>query len=657
MNLKILSSVSAALLLASASTLSARYHAPYEGSRIYWDISSQKEVFPSGGYARLIQLQDGRLMAVAESGGGISVSYSIDGGNMWTSPELIIRGTDRLPIAVPDLIQLTDGTIIVGYNPRPRAPYSTDRLFGIRALRSTDNGKTWSDPIFIFDAHHTFDDGCWEPSFLELPSGEIHCYFANEAPFTSSNEQEISVSRSHDGGLTWSEPDRVCFRAGSRDGMPSAIITDAGEIVVIVEDNGHPGYNNFRATTMRCPLEENWSTWVNATSPRRNMIFANNADKQAVSAAPYIRKLKSGETVASWQGNQDRPEIFDLERFDMFVAVGDADARNFRAITQPFCVSKTQHGFWNSVAVIDDGTVFAISSIGQANQGSRINVMQGHAMRGFEANFGTPEINGSATKENWTCKNAQQVFMGVTTRNRATMDFLYDNENLYFYARVVDRTIYTDKVDNDGVFLYLDLENCSDNYPQKGMFRLFLNVDGTVDFSVGGGNKWTEGETPEGVKFVASPGRSYYDLELAVPWKALGYDTPPTDKLMRCNIEVRDRRDTELVIDRIPETESKQSWTWPEFRLNGNGGASVEAPAADGDAAQVTVNVTSGQLRATASREIRSVNIYSMAGALMASAAGNGNQAAVSLPAGGGLAVAEILFADGTARHTKVAVR
>ena len=159
------------------------------------------------------------------------------------------------------------------------------------------------------------------------------------------------------------------------------------------------------------------------------------------------------------------------------------------------------------------------------------------------------------------------------------------------------------------------------------------------------------------MKFVASTGRSYYDLELAVPWKTLGYESAPVGKLMRCNIEVRDRRDTEIVTDRIPETESKQSWTWPEFRLNSNGGASVEAPAADGDAAQVTVNVSSGQLRATASREIRSVNVYSMAGAMMASAAGNGNQAAVNLPAGGGLAVAEILFADGTARRSKVAVR
>ena len=130
--------------------------------------------------------------------------------------------------------------------------------------------------------------------------------------------------------------------------------------------------------------------------------------------------------------------------------------------------------------------------------------------------------------------------MGVKTRNRATMDFLYDNDNLYFFGRVIDRTIFTDKSDNDGIFLYLDLANACDTYPQEGMFRLFLNANGEVELSSGGNNRWIHAETPAGVKFVAKLQKNYYDMELAIPWKALGFDAPPVDKLMRCNIEVRD---------------------------------------------------------------------------------------------------------------------
>ena len=48
---------------------------PYSGSRIFWDTDSELTLFPSGNYARIIQLQDGRIMAAAESGGGISVCY------------------------------------------------------------------------------------------------------------------------------------------------------------------------------------------------------------------------------------------------------------------------------------------------------------------------------------------------------------------------------------------------------------------------------------------------------------------------------------------------------------------------------------------------------------------------------------------------------
>ena len=155
----------------------------YQRSRIFWDMSSRRTVFGSGGYARIIQLHDGRLLATCESG-GIVIAFSDDNGNTWGSPVRIVNNVNRVPNCVPDLIQLSDGTIIVAYNPRPSAPYTTDRKFGIRCKRSVDNGATWSDEIFVNDARHTFEDGCWEPSMLELPSGELQLYFADEVEST-----------------------------------------------------------------------------------------------------------------------------------------------------------------------------------------------------------------------------------------------------------------------------------------------------------------------------------------------------------------------------------------------------------------------------------------------------------------------------------------
>ena len=210
-------------ILSSTFSTMADNVAPYSGSRIFWDQSTRKTVFSSGGYSRIIQLHDGRLMAVCESN-GINIAFSGNLGATWSSPVKIVTNTNNTPNCVPDLIQLADGTIIVAYNPRPAEPYTQDRKFGIRCKRSTDNGVTWSDEIFIYDAKHTFADGCWEPSMLELPSGELQVYFADEGPYTGSNEQQISLCRSYDGGKTWSKASVVSFRAGYRDGMPSPVL-------------------------------------------------------------------------------------------------------------------------------------------------------------------------------------------------------------------------------------------------------------------------------------------------------------------------------------------------------------------------------------------------------------------------------------------------
>lgn len=556
-----------AIMLTFTLLASAEYHEPMDVTRIMWDLTSRKTIFESGNYCRIIPLQDGRLMAVAEAYGaygGITAAYSSDNGRTWRDYETVAGNGNNIPSAVPDLIQLSDGTIIVGYNPRPSQPWTEERKFGIRCVRSTDNGDTWSEPIYVYDASYLGVDGCWEPSFLELPSGEIHCYFANEHPYTTSGEQEISMCRSFDKGLTWSDPVRVTFRAGSRDGMPSAIITDAGEIVVIVEDNGHPGRGGFRATTMRCTLEENWDgCWVSGDSDRREMIFANEEDKDYISAAPYLRKLPSGETLASWQGDHWGRKGNPEDRFDMYVAVGDKDARNFGQLTQPFNVNAEEHALWNSVAVGFDNTVFAVASIGGSNG---INIMRGNAVRGFKANYGTPVVNGSFTKEDWTCKNATQVLMGQYFRNRSNHDFLYDEDNLYFVSYVIDRTLVSDAEVNDGVQLSIDVDNVSDTSPQKGIYTFFLNTNGKAEFAYGEGGEFHEA-TAEGVEYVVNVKKTYYMLEVAIPWKVLGLDSAPVGRDMRVNVEVRDIRPDGYRFEVIPDARSYSSYTWPLFNL------------------------------------------------------------------------------------------
>lgn len=147
---------------------------PYKGSRIFWDMRSQQTIFDGGWYARLIQLQDGRLLAVTEVNWDIVISISEDNGKTWSPQKTVFHHPEGFNYYDADLYQLSDGKIIITYN--IGFPSVAGGRFGVRLHISEDNGETWGDEIFVYDGETTFENGCWEPAILELPSGEVHLY-------------------------------------------------------------------------------------------------------------------------------------------------------------------------------------------------------------------------------------------------------------------------------------------------------------------------------------------------------------------------------------------------------------------------------------------------------------------------------------------------
>jgi len=593
---------------------------PYSGSRIFWDISSKVTAFNNGNYARMIQLKDGRLLAVAESQGGISVVYSTNLGSTWGSIQRIIASPSGFSYAVPDVIQLSDGTIVIGYNPRPTSPYSSERKFGIRTMRSTDNGNSWSEPSFVFDAQHTFNDGCWEPAFLELPSGELQCYFANENEYTSNSDQNISMCRSFDGGKTWSEPITICYRAGYRDGMPAPILLkDKSEIAVIIEDNGWPGRGNFLATIVRNSLESNWNNgYVNASSADRSSIFETTPARNIVSAAPYLRLLPWGETVASFQSNENRISG-DLQYFDMQVVVGDEKARNFKAKTAPFSLDEAdKHSIWNSVSVIDTGIVVAVGSIGIANHANEVVMMKGYPIRSAKANFGSITIDGVKTSdEKWTTSNVAQLLFGNISKDKGTVDFLYDNQYLYFTARVIDRNIVNTGIDNDGVRFLIDADDVSGTSPQAGMYLFFFDTNGTVKFQRGTEGNWvTDNAAASSVLYSINVQSIYYNLEAAIPWSLLGKSAPPSNSRMAIDVEIVHREQYTLKTETIPDADKDASWTWLEFYLSPADNSSINS-AIKSDESGIKIVKKNGQLLVESENQIKELSLYSIDGKLL----------------------------------------
>ena len=635
-------------LINISQPISAAWHEPYKGSRIFWDNATRKTVFSSGGYARIIQLQDGRLMATCESN-GIVIAFSSDKGNSWSSPETIVTNTNNVPNCVPDLVQLADGTIIVGYNPRPNQPYTEERRFGIRCKRSTDNGRTWSDEIFVNDASYTFEDGCWEPSFLELPSGELQLYFADEGPYTSSGEQQISMCRSFDGGKTWTAAQKVSFRAGYRDGMPSAIILQNGQTIALAfEDNGWSGVNNFLPTVVTCPLATNWNNyWVSGDSEFRWQAVNYNYSPRYRGGAPYLRKLPWGETVISHQGENGTG--VEMDKQQMWVYVGNEQAKDFKAMSEPF---GSVNSLWNSLAVIDTGTVVAVGGMS-----GHIDMIKGRAVRQLEAPYGHPKVDGKQTAmEGYYMPNATQLLLGHSSNKvRYTADFAYDDDSLYFTSRVSDATQHPLSTSyGDGVTLFLDCGYASEEQPVDKIHRLFFRLDGSIATYEGSTEKrrWLPSNL-EKVRSVVTKAKKYYIVEAAIPWASLGYAAPPVGQLMRANVMLHDNRDggNNVVYDMMPDAQRDASWTWMDFVLLKNPTPTAIGSVGTSDNDAVKVSVDGSWISLTG--DVARTEVYSATGAKV----GQYSAVRFAKPEAKGVYVLRLTLGDGSVTVRKLLVK
>jgi predicted RNA-binding protein with RPS1 domain len=122
------------------------------------------------------------------------------------------------------------------------------------AAISDDDGNTWYAKT-LYTASVKAQEGCWEPVAMQLPDGEIQLYFANEFPYKTTSEQEISMMHSKDNAESWGKAEKISFSAGSRDGMPVPIyLPHSKEIAVAIEDNGIRG--RFKPVIVRSA--KNW---------------------------------------------------------------------------------------------------------------------------------------------------------------------------------------------------------------------------------------------------------------------------------------------------------------------------------------------------------------------------------------------------------------
>jgi hypothetical protein len=311
---------------------------------IQWDASSKRLLVPGGGYGRMHQLPNGHLLLCSQLRGAVVVLRSEDKAHSWSPPIEAARYEHGIA-ANPELCPLHDGRILALWNERPKE-HGGPHPFTIRMSLSTDEGRTWrsrSEPIFT--AGNTMHTACWEPAAIEMPDREVRLFFSHEFP----GQQETLLMTSLDAGLTWSPSKQVSLRPKHLDGMAVPLLLLDGRLVFSVEDNGIAGHDRphpaFRPSIIDYEQQDRWMALKEPPPNKQNL------------AAPYLARLPTGETLLSVQTNADEPPWH-----RMAVFVGDEKAKNFTNRSLPFGLPPETNGEWNSLCVISENQIIALSS-------------------------------------------------------------------------------------------------------------------------------------------------------------------------------------------------------------------------------------------------------------------------------------------------------
>ena len=545
---------------------------PVDGIRIAWDYSSMVKIAPANdqppgyyGYARLIQLHDKRLACVYEtSAGNIELAFSLDLGKSWERPQVVFETKKNIAMAVPEIIELKDHSILVGCNPRPRKPYNDDRKFGIKVRKSNDGGKNWLSEQVIYEALSTFENGCWEPSFAQLPSGEVQLFYANEGVYTTSNEQNISMFKSVDSGKTWTTtPTIIGFRAGRRDGMPvPLLLPEKNELLVAVEDNK---VGEFKPTIYREKLTDNWADgFISANDSRR--LYQPLKDQLAdniYAGAPYLARLQSGEVLLSYQSNIDRTNLWNQSA--MVVEIGDDAGTLFSRRSIPFVIPSTKSGLWNSLAVIQENIPVAITSTnGFSSNSTEVWMIKGHVIPEFVVLQGTPTVDGQITDACW--QQEWPYFVGHKSNVQMKAMLCLDETNLFLAAQIDEADLASD-ASNEVVF-QLDTERKGYEKPHTGIFAFHCNFNGNLAVEEGNSGNWENQKEIGSLQYKITKQGNLYLMELSIPLKYFKMDFK-NENTMGINFILKYKLKSGYTVEEsVSPNDNNRPYTWSPIRMN-----------------------------------------------------------------------------------------
>lgn len=416
----------------------------------------------SPSYSRIVKLADGSYILTAHdfySGGNGSTVYWATSkdlvnwtpqGKLFASRSVVnARGQDATRLYTNGFGKvLSNGDVLMFASFRTTGTYSFWKWRdeqGIEMRRSTDNGKTWSEPYEVYRGPN------WEAIMLEDSDGDLELYFSESRPWISGSHSGTSMVRSTDGGKTWlpglgKEPYRVIrhtwYDAHQErwlftDQMPGLIILNDSKCKAGVFESAHDypvgGSVNFSISFAWSPEDGKWN-YIEGEEKDGTGLDVKTAKVGPVDrkidvwngAAPSLLQFPSGETVVSY--GQDAYQ---------WLRIGDSQVRNFGAAGK-YLPAK---GSWSSILL--DGTHELITHMRNSTDSKNVGVTLCKLALNHRIAASSHKVVIDGGNSDWV--NADDaLFAGSKCQAQATLRCAADADNIYFLVECRDENVSKD---------------------------------------------------------------------------------------------------------------------------------------------------------------------------------------------------------------------